>query len=91
MKAYPGKLVFSKAGRDRDKYFIIIEYLNDSYVLIADGDLRKIQNPKKKKVKHLTITPIESKEIIDKINAGRKILNSDLRKTIAELKLYNNL
>ena len=36
-----GQLVKSKAGRDKDRVFIIIAIIDEQYVLIADGDLRK--------------------------------------------------
>ena len=34
-----GQIVSSKAGRDKDKLFAVIQILDDSYVMIADGDL----------------------------------------------------
>jgi large subunit ribosomal protein L14e len=48
-----GRVVLAKAGRDKGKAFIIIQRLDDEYVLIADGAGRTIDKPKKKKIKHL--------------------------------------
>lgn len=56
-----GQIVKSKAGRDSGKVFIIIDILDKDYVSIVDGKLRKLDNPKKKKIKHLIIY----KDIID--------------------------
>ena len=41
-----GKVVYSKAGRDKGKCFVIIEVIDEQYVYISDGRLRKIEKPK---------------------------------------------
>lgn len=63
-----GQVVSSKNGRDVGKIFVILEILDDDFVLITDGKNRKIKKPKKKKVKHLNVykkvfEEIESKEL----------------------------
>lgn len=75
-----GKVVHSKSGRDRNRYFIIVGILNADYVYISDGDLRKIEKPKKKKIKHLIFTDIIADEIRELILQGKKISNSKIRK-----------
>lgn len=50
----PGQLVRSKAGRDKDRLFIIIGIIDDQYVTIVDGDLRRVEKPKRKKIRHLS-------------------------------------
>lgn len=49
-----GMLVRSKAGHDTGKVYIIVESTN-AYALVADGRIRTLANPKKKKFKHLQI------------------------------------
>jgi len=51
-----GRMVYSKAGRDKGKLYIIIEALDDNYVLVCDGILRTKSRPKKKKLMHLGMT-----------------------------------
>lgn len=75
-----GKVVHSKAGRDKDKYFIIIGIIDDMFVYISDGDLRKIDKPKKKKLKHLVLTNIVAEDIRLDILSNNKISNSKIRK-----------
>jgi ribosomal protein L14E/L6E/L27E len=75
-----GKVVYSKAGRDKDRVFIIVGRLNDEYVYISDGCLRLIQKPKKKKIKHLSFTNMLSEEIRELILSGNTINNSLIRK-----------
>ncbi len=49
-----GQMVRSKAGRDKDRMFIIVDVIDDQYVTIVDGDLRRVEKPKRKKIRHLS-------------------------------------
>ncbi|NLK72043.1 MAG: hypothetical protein GX285_03365 [Clostridiales bacterium] len=80
-----GQVVSSKAGRDKDRLFIVVDILDDQYVLIADGDLRKIEKPKKKKVKHLLIQNTIHAEIKEKLEKNQKIDNIYLRRELEKL------
>ena len=51
----PGRVVISLAGRDEGRRFVVIE-ADEMYAMIVDGDLRKVDRPKKKKRKHLAAT-----------------------------------
>lgn len=51
-----GRVVVSKAGRDKGRKLVIVAIMDDQYVLVADGDLRKLEHPKKKKRMHLKLT-----------------------------------
>lgn len=62
-----GQIVKSKQGRDKGKVYIVIEILSGDYVLLADGDTRKINNPKKKKNKHLMVYNSKINDIIEKL------------------------
>jgi len=77
-----GQFVKSKAGRDKDKIFLVIGYVDAAYVLIADGDLRKIESPKRKKVKHLVKLNRVSEDIKERIENDKKVSNVLLRKTL---------
>ncbi|NMA84593.1 MAG: RNA-binding protein [Epulopiscium sp.] len=79
-----GQVVYSKAGRDRGKMFVVVE-VEDEYVYVADGKLRKIENPKKKKRKHIQITHTILDNLQEKINKGMKVSNSDIRKNLEDL------
>jgi len=77
-----GRFVWSKAGRDKDRLFIIVDIADDAHVLIADGDLRPAGKPKKKKLKHLRITNRTAEEISQAILNRKKITDDDLRKAV---------
>ncbi len=51
-----GRVVRSKAGRDKGRLFLVVGVSGDEHLLLADGDLRKLEKPKKKKLKHLAAT-----------------------------------
>ncbi|HCS72257.1 MAG TPA: RNA-binding protein [Clostridiales bacterium] len=84
-----GRVVLAKAGRDKGKTFIIIQRLDDEYVLIADGAGRTIEQAKKKKLKHLKPKPILVQELRRKLEAGEMVLNAELRKILQTLGYEN--
>ena len=55
-----GKVVYSKNGRDKGTMFVVVGVVNERLVLLADGDLRKIENPKIKNIKHVQLTRMRS-------------------------------
>ena len=87
-KATVGQLVIATAGRDANKKFIITCIINDQYVYISDGDSRKIENPKKKKLKHLKLTKHVSNEIAQGLQQNEKIANSVISRCIKSLDSY---
>lgn len=76
-----GQIVKSKAGRDKGKFFVIIDK-EDEYLYLVDGILRRIDNPKKKKFKHIQPTNIIIDIIKNKIENDEKITNADIRKQL---------
>jgi ribosomal protein L14E/L6E/L27E len=77
---YIGRVVYSKAGRDSGRFFLIINVIDYNYVNIADGELRKIENLKKKKLKHLLILEECSHEIMGKLLNEEYVNNATVRK-----------
>ena len=49
-----GWMAASLAGHDKNKIYIIIEE-TDEYVWLVDGELRKLENPKRKRKKHIQV------------------------------------
>ncbi len=64
-----GQVVRSKAGRDNGKAFMIVR-TEDNYVYIADGAIRKLESPKRKKIKHIQGSYNISEEIAARIENG---------------------
>lgn len=78
-----GQVVISRAGRDVGRKFIVTNVVDDIYVQISDGDLRRIEKPKKKKIKHLEPTGQFAETVLEKMKNSSKISNSDIRKALA--------
>jgi ribosomal protein L14E/L6E/L27E len=78
-----GQVVRSKAGRDKDRVFLVSEILDQQHVLLVDGDLRRLANPKKKKIKHLVVYQTVLKEFQERLGSDIKINNAYLRRLLA--------
>ena len=67
MEARSGMIVRSMAGRDKGKFMVVIS-TEDGFVYIADGKERKLGSPKKKNLKHvsLTRTAVNTDNLTDK-------------------------
>jgi len=65
-----GEIVDSTAGRDSGKRFLVIGIVDDKHVLLADGSSRRIEKPKKKKLKHMKSAGIVVQSINEKLKNG---------------------
>lgn len=83
-----GRIVISKQGRDKERLFVVYEVVNNEFVLLVDGDLRKIEKPKLKKTKHLKASPYIANDFLRKLNNKMNILDSDIR---TELEQYREV
>jgi len=80
-----GRVAYSKAGRDKGRLFIVIGVIDEDFVLISDGDLRPVEKPKKKRIKHLKYTKLVAENIAEILKSGRMPQNAEIRKTLNEL------
>ena len=76
-----GWMACSLAGHDKDKIYIIIEE-TDKYVWLADGDIRKADNPKRKSRKHIQVI---KKMADEQLFANPACVNETIKRAI---KLY---
>jgi len=72
-----GQIVFAKSGRDKGKAFIVIN-IHEDYLYLADGKLRTLDKPKKKKQMHVQPTNYVAKLETD----GRALQDADIRKQL---------
>ena len=81
-----GYFAKSKAGHDKGKTYIIIEGTletgSEEIVMVTDGDLKPLENPKKKKTKHIQVVHLMDELIGEKLQNGQEIRNEDKRKAI---------
>ncbi|MBQ8952500.1 MAG: KOW domain-containing RNA-binding protein [Clostridia bacterium] len=82
-KIETGRIVRSKAGRDEGKYFVVIALDGTEFALIADGERRGIEKPKRKRVKHLFVTEETISGLQSRLEAGEAVENHELRKWLS--------
>ena len=75
-------VVVSLAGRDKGQLFFVLD-TDDLFVYIADGKGRRLEQPKRKKRKHVRKLPLYESRVAEKIRNGDKVLNSELRRELA--------
>lgn len=85
MVEYPveiGRLVRSTAGRDKGRYFVILDIIDEQYINIVDGDLRSKDRPKRKKLKHVKLCPEVLSGIAGKLKEGARVFDAEIRSAI---------
>ena len=80
-----GQVVKSKAGRDKNRKFLVLDIIDDNFVLLVDGDLRKYDSPKMKKVKHIAKVNQFSYDLKAELDQGRSITDEWIRREIDKL------
>ncbi len=78
-----GKIVLSLAGRDKGEYLAVIN-CEKNYVFVANGKNRKIELPKRKNIKHISVTD-------QALSKDQMKTNKSLKRAIAVYKDTVNL
>jgi ribosomal protein L14E/L6E/L27E len=76
-------IVVSLNGRDKGKPFFVVQR-EDIYALLCDGKSRRVDKPKRKKLKHLRLESKSDCRTALKLKDGFKVTNSELRRALAE-------
>ncbi len=77
-------VVFPTAGRDAGQLFYVMA-ADETYLLLVNGKDRTLDKPKRKKRKHAKKVLRSETRVADKLRAGDKVLNSELRRDLAYL------
>ena len=75
-------VVASAAGRDQGALFYVIG-TDPVYLMLANGKDRTMDKPKRKKRKHVQKVLRSETRVAEKLRAGDKVLNSELRRDLA--------
>lgn len=78
-KAERGMMAWSLAGHDRGKLYVIVR-ADEEYAWLCDGRLRPLENPKKKKWKHIQVM----KQIAEELKASdwKSMRNEEIKRSI---------
>ena len=77
-EAVPGGIAISTQGRDEGRYYLIKEVLPGGYILVCDGNYKKLASPKKKSLKHVRLLPEKVETIAEKFSCGGKVFDSEV-------------
>jgi len=78
-KAERGMMAWSLAGHDRGKLYVIVR-ADEEYAWLCDGRLRPLENPKKKKWKHIQVMKQIPEEL--KTSDWKSIRNEEIKRSI---------
>lgn len=79
---HPYQIVLSLAGHDEGKLFVVLE-TDGEFLLLADGKGRKLETPKRKRVKHVRCVGTSAHPAVQKLHRGEPITNKQLRNALA--------
>ncbi len=79
-----GSIVRSKAGRDEGRLFIVVQEVDADFVMIANGDLRKLDRLKKKRRKHLKPTGTVVEELRARLERGEPVEDHEVRSWLSK-------
>lgn len=85
MQLEPGRLVTSKAGRDRGKPMLVFRVLDDGFVLVVDGQKRSVARPKRKNPRHLEAHSAVADELAVKWMNGDSVKDAEVRAALEAL------
>ena len=85
MDIVKANIVKSTAGRDKGELFFVLATEGD-FLLLADGKLRPVERPKRKRRKHVVLRRADGGELYRRIRSNESITNSELRKAIAAVR-----
>lgn len=76
-------IVIALKGRDKGKPFFVVDKEN-IYAMLCDGKSRRIDKPKRKKMKHMRLESRSDSRTALKIKSGVKVTNNEIRRALAE-------
>jgi ribosomal protein L14E/L6E/L27E len=75
-------IVRSIRGRDSGELFFVMT-VDENFAYIVNGKDRRIEKPKKKKLKHIEFLESDQGRTAQKIREGDHISNSEIRRALA--------
>ncbi|WP_163971965.1 KOW domain-containing RNA-binding protein [Oceanobacillus halotolerans] len=79
-----GQVVRIIQGRDTGQYAIVMQVIDGRFVLLADGEKRKYDRPKKKNLHHIEVMDYISPEVQNSLLETGRVTNGKLRFAIAK-------
>ena len=77
-------VVISLRGRDQGELYYVVG-IQEEYLLLSNGKNRTLEEPKRKKQKHVEKVLRSETRVAAKLRSGDKVLNGELRRDLAFL------
>ncbi len=81
-----GGICQSRQGRDAGRYYLIKSVEPGGWLMLTDGNFKRLANPKKKNVKHVKLLPDKAQAIAEKLLQGKQVFDTEI---YSALKAYN--
>lgn len=79
-------IVLSRSGRDKGRLMMVLD-TDAEYLLLADGRLRRVESPKRKKRRHVRFVAHSQGDAAQRLREGSKLSNSDVRRALSEIQM----
>ena len=85
MDVQRGDIVQSRNGRDQGRALFVAD-TDETYLSLVDGKSRRQEQPKRKKRKHCMFLARDSCRVAERLRAGERVTNSEIRRALAVFK-----
>ncbi len=80
-----GRVVLSRAGRDKGRYFVVVSVIDSLHVGLSDGETHKMAAPKKKKIRHIQPKPELISSLAGKLVQSGRVEDHEVRAALGDL------
>ena len=77
-----GQVVKVLRGKDAGSLAVVIDLIDEKFVRIADGNVRKFDQSKRKSLQHLELMPWISEEVVNSLRESGRVTNGKLRHAV---------
>lgn len=81
MELRKGMLAISKAGHDKDSWYVVLNIEGNKAALV-NGENRSMDRPKEKKLKHLQPVNKVPESLQEKLDAGKAWTNEEVKRAL---------
>lgn len=81
MELRKGMLAISKAGHDKDSWYVVLN-IEGKYAHLVNGTTKTVDNPKKKKMMHLQPVDRIPETLQEKLQSGKQWTNEEIKRAL---------
>lgn len=85
MTIQKAQIVYARKGHDSGRLFCVLD-AGEDWVLLADGNRRRVERPKRKNIKHVESAGQFDHPTIEKVKGGQPVGNRELLRLLAVLR-----